>query len=80
MKNNKPLEPVFKQKLGLTIGAFFLSLLLTVEKAFPAYIGLKNSSVLFILITSLIWETSNKAATLGIKFFPNVLADAIICE
>ena len=30
MKNKKPLEPVFKQKLGLTIGAFFLSLLLWV--------------------------------------------------
>jgi len=27
---------------------------------------------------SLICDVSNKAATLGIKFFPNVFADAII--
>ena len=32
------------------------------------------------MITSLICEISNKAATLGIKFFPNVFAGAIICE
>ena len=42
--------------------------------------GRKNSSSLFIFITSLIWLISNKAATLGIKFFPNVFAEAIICE
>ena len=29
---------------------------------------------------SLICETSNKAAILGIRFFPNVLAEQIICE
>ena len=64
--------------VGLIVIHFFLSLVLTVANALPAYIGRIKISGLLILIISLTWDISNKAATLGIKFFPNVLADAII--
>ncbi len=48
-----PSEGAASNEVGLIVTHFFLSLLLTVAKAFPAYIGLKNVSGETTLIISL---------------------------
>ena len=60
----------------LTVITLILSEDCTVAIALPAYIGLKKVSTLSTFMMSEIWATSNKAATLGIKFFPVVVAAA----
>ena len=51
-----------------------------VSKSISQVPNVKKVSSDNTFVISLTCETSSKAATLGIKFFPKVLAEQIICE